>query len=82
MVKVHDPDPNNSYYEVWLVEKTTDIRDAELIDERGGMYETTFIFCCDEYSDAKEWYDNPSTSDVDTDSESESDNEFVQPEDA
>ena len=78
LIKVNEPDPNESYHEVWLVKKTTEVGASELIDEQGTLYETTFIFCCDDYDDAKEWYDNPSTSDVDTDSESENENDEPQ----
>jgi hypothetical protein len=80
LVKVHDENPNDSYYEVWMLEKTTDIRDAELIDEKAIFYGTTFTFCCDEYEDAIEFFNNPDISDSDTDSDS--DTEFVQTEDA
>jgi len=82
LVKVHDVNPNDSFYEVWMLEKTTDIRDAELIDDRARFYETTFTFCCDEYEDSLNWFNNPDTSDPDTtdndsDSENENENESV-----
>lgn len=72
MVIVLDPNPNDSYYEVWLVEKTTNLRDAELIDEKAQFYETTFTFCCDEYEDALTWFNTPDTTDPDSDSDSDS----------
>ena len=78
MVRVNEPDPNESYHEVWLVEKTTEVGSSELIDEQGNLYETTFVFCCDEYDDALIWFNNPSTSDVDTESDSDSENDEPQ----
>jgi hypothetical protein len=74
IVKVIDTDEENGdYYEVYLLELTSDPEDVELIDERCRMYETTFTFCCDEIEDSVEFFNNPSTSDPDTESESEDD---------
>lgn len=72
IIRVNEPDPNESYHEVWLLKKTTEEGAAELIDEYN-MYETTFIFCCDEYDDALTWFNNPDTTDPDTESDSEND---------
>ncbi len=71
IVKIHDPNPNESYYEVWLLEKTTDVVASELIDEQGNLYESTFIFCVDDYDDALNWFNNPDTSDPDTSDDDE-----------